>query len=194
MQCVREQSATYSGVRKIGLPVDHYGLNKFGSRNDDNYKIISSKLAEITSPLVRTIRHHYAVPLETVHTYTQRKELSDLLQVKLEINHKNASVPYAVAIHGLGGTGKSQLALKYAEDHKDQYNPIVWIDGTDNKIVRSSFESCAAKLQISVDQTESKGAALAELKAVQAVFHWLRSRTEADDKWLVIINNADDVS
>lgn len=145
------------------------------------------------SSLVRTIRHHYAVPLETVHTYTQRKELSDLLRRKLEANHKNASVPYAVAIHGLGGTGKSQLALKYAENHKDQYNPIVWIDGTDEETVRSSFESCAAELKILVDRTESKGAALAESRAIQAVLQWFRDRKEADDKWLVIIDNADDV-
>ncbi|KAK1968304.1 hypothetical protein LY78DRAFT_691421 [Colletotrichum sublineola] len=40
--CIREQSATYAGedVRNIGLSVDHYGLNKFGSRSD-SYETIS---------------------------------------------------------------------------------------------------------------------------------------------------------
>lgn len=52
-------------------------------------------------------------------TYTQRHNLSERLAEKIGISHENASVPHAVVIHGLGGTGKSQLALKFAEDHKD---------------------------------------------------------------------------
>ncbi|KAK4649973.1 hypothetical protein QC762_0105260 [Podospora pseudocomata] len=45
--CVHEQSATYEGrnVRNIGLSVDHYGLNKFASKNE-SYQSILSKLTE----------------------------------------------------------------------------------------------------------------------------------------------------
>ncbi|KAK5651622.1 hypothetical protein OQA88_11797 [Cercophora sp. LCS_1] len=45
--CVREQSAAYNGrnVRNVGLSVDHYGLNKFGSRCE-SYRAILSKLIE----------------------------------------------------------------------------------------------------------------------------------------------------
>jgi hypothetical protein len=48
---VREQSATYDGpgVRNIGLAVDHFGLNKFGSR-DHSYQVILSKLVEFITP------------------------------------------------------------------------------------------------------------------------------------------------
>jgi len=62
--------------------------------------------------------HHYAVPLETVHTYTERVELSAELEQKLQIRHERASIPHAVTLYGLGGAGKSQLALCYAEKHK----------------------------------------------------------------------------
>jgi len=68
---------------------------------------------------LRTFNRHYVVPLETPVTYTQRHNLSERLAEKIGISHENASVPHAVVIHGLGGTGKSQLALKFAEDHKD---------------------------------------------------------------------------
>lgn len=93
----------------------------------------------------------------------------------------------------MGGAGKSQLALNYAEKHKGRYNPILWIDATDEEAVRSSFRRCAAELGLSEEGTEKQGSVLTD-GVVQAVLRWLRDRTEADDEWLVIVDNADDVS
>ncbi|KJZ70348.1 hypothetical protein HIM_10277 [Hirsutella minnesotensis 3608] len=193
--CVREQSATYDGrgVSNIGLSVDHYGLNKFGSRND-NYDTILSRLVKITISSARPLKHHYVVPVETVPSYTQRDELWKELEEKLNIRHGKASVPRAVAIHGLGGAGKSQLALKYAESKRDRYNPILWIDATNKETVRSSFERCASELGLSGSGNEEQKSALADARTVLTVLRWLRDRTEADDEWLVIIDNADDFS
>ena len=136
---------------------------------------------------------HYAVPLETVHTYTERSELSAEIEQKLHIRHEKASIPHAVALHGLGGVGKSQLALDYAEKHKGQYDPILWIDATDEEAVRSSFRRCAAELGLLQEHAEKQGSVLTDA-VVQTVLRWLRDRTEADDEWLVIVDNADDVS
>lgn len=139
-------------------------------------------------------RRRYAVPVETVQTYTQRHELSKLLEEKAKAQHENASVPHAVVIRGLGGTGKSQLALKYAEGHKDQYDPVLWIDATDAEAARLSFERAAMELGIPAESSETKRSTLTNSKAVQAVLRWLFSRAETDDEWLVVIDNADDVS
>jgi hypothetical protein len=155
MQCVREQSATF-GLENVGLAVDHFGLSKFATR-DEGYRSVLSKLVEITTPLSRTIKHHYAVPVETVETYTHRYELSTPLEAKLQTRNDKASVPHAVAIHGLGSSGKSQLALSYAEARKQRFNPVLWIDATDAEAVRSSFERCATELEITVIQTETAG-------------------------------------
>jgi tetratricopeptide (TPR) repeat protein len=120
-------------------------------------------------------------------------ELSDELERKLRIRHEEASVPYAVALHGLGGAGKSQLALDYAKKYKDRYNPILWIDATDEEAVRSSFQRCAAELRLPEEHVEKQGMVLTDAR-VQAVLRWLRDRTEAEDEWLVIVDNADDIS
>ena len=136
-------------------------------------------------------KHHYAVPIETVHTYTERAELSMEIEQKLQIRHEGAIVPHAVALHGLGGSGKSQLALDYAETHKDRYNPILWIDATDEEAVRSSFRRCAAELGLPEERAEKQESVLTD-RVVQAVLRWLRDR--ADDEWLVIVDNADDFS
>ncbi|KAK4649972.1 hypothetical protein QC762_0105250 [Podospora pseudocomata] len=48
------------------------------------------------------------------------------------------------------------LALDYAEKHKHDYNPILWIDATDEETVRSSFKICAAELGLTVEGGETK--------------------------------------
>ncbi|EPE35145.1 alpha/beta-Hydrolase [Glarea lozoyensis ATCC 20868] len=188
--CVSESSATYAGprVKNFGLSVDHYGLNKFGSR-DVNYRNVLGKLNEVTLSLAAEAKCSYVVPLETVESYTQRKDLWSELEDKMRIRHDNASVPYAVAISGLGGVGKSQLALKFAETHKDHYNPILWVDATDKELVLSSFQRLATELQLQINANTKHGSVLIDDGNVQAVLRWL---SKADGKWLVIIDNADD--
>ncbi|KAL8905548.1 MAG: hypothetical protein Q9207_002574 [Kuettlingeria erythrocarpa] len=164
--CVREQSATYSKVDNIGLPVDHYGLNKFGSKNE-NYWMIFRKLLETITPIVsQKQRRLYSVPIGTVESYTERHRLSATVNEKLYVPHLKASVPHAFTIHGLGGTGKTQLALKYVKDHQDNYNPILWIERPGRRLCAVEFERCASELQLS----------------------------DTNEAWLAIIDNADDIS
>ena len=181
-------------MENIGLPVDHYGLNKFGSKNE-NYKIIFRKLLEIITPIASQKQQRlYSVPISMVESYTERHRLSIAVNEKLRVHHQKASVPHALTIYGLGGTGKTQLAIKYVEDHKDEYNPILWIDAKDEDSVRSSFERCASELQLSVDRTQTQSSSIPDSPTVQAVLRWLRNRKDTDDGWLVIIDNADDIS
>jgi hypothetical protein len=100
MQCVPEQSATYGKVESIGFDVDHSGMNKFGSRNE-NYRIILRKLREAITPIALQRQHRlYSVPITPVKSYTERQKLSAAITKKLSMHHQKASVPYALAIHG----------------------------------------------------------------------------------------------
>jgi hypothetical protein len=76
---------------------------------------------------------------------------------------------------GLGGVGKTQLALRF---------------------VRASFERCAAALRLPVDKSSPPGPrqALKDWSAIESVLRWLGARDETDEEWLVVIDNADDVS
>ncbi|OSS44355.1 hypothetical protein B5807_10962 [Epicoccum nigrum] len=193
--CVREQSATYSGVENIGLPVDHYGLNKFQSKDNDSYNSIVRKLLSLVEPIAaQKQRRLYSVPVNTVETYTERHKLSAAVANGLCVRREKASVPYALAIYGLGGTGKTQLALKYVEDHGDEYSPTLWIDAKDKESVLSSYERCASELQLEVSARQAQSISLVDSPTVQAVLRWLENRKKTDDGWLVVVDNADDLS
>ncbi|KAJ5902856.1 hypothetical protein N7495_003384 [Penicillium taxi] len=126
---------------------------------------------------------------ETSATYDGRTEE---LREKLQIRHDNASIPYAVTLHGLGGAGKSQLALKYAESHTDRYNPVLWIDAISEETVRSSFIRCVTNLGLPDEKGNNDSLLLKDDRVIQSVLQWLRDRNERDDEWLAIIDNADD--
>ncbi|KAJ4298025.1 hypothetical protein N0V90_005924 [Kalmusia sp. IMI 367209] len=128
-----KQSATY-GKENFGLSVDHYGLNKYKSREDVNYKRILGALLEILKPIALQKQHWmYSVPFTIVESFVERHSLSAAIEEKLSVHHQGTSVPHAVAIYGLGGAGKTQLARKYIEDYKYEYNPILWIDARDEE-------------------------------------------------------------
>jgi hypothetical protein len=107
-------------------------------------------------------------------SYTPRNELSAGIDEKLRVT-KNSSLPHALIIYGLGGVGKTQLALRFVEDHRDRYGPILWIDAESPETVRESFERCAAALRLPVDKSSPPGPrqALKDWPAIESVLRWL---------------------
>jgi hypothetical protein len=194
MQCVTESSATFDNAENVPVPVDHYGLNKF-QKESNNYTMVVGRLAKlITSLLFSKQKQYLSIPPSKIDTYTERPTLSSAVVEKLRVLHDKADVPRALAIHGLGGCGKTQLALKYIEDHKAEYRTVLWIDAKDETTTRSSFERCAYDLQLGVDFNQAENSKLDDHPAVRAVFQWLGRQDEIEENWLMIFDNADDVT
>ncbi|KAL5000887.1 hypothetical protein BDV10DRAFT_199813 [Aspergillus recurvatus] len=195
--CVQQQSATFPDLStkldNIGLGTDHYGLNKFESRNG-NYNLILKELQKIIKPVVSQLQHSwYSVPIRPVRSYTERPSLSEEIHTKLRQSTLNRRRPYSVAICGPGGAGKTQLALKFIEDHKSKFNPILWIDAESQETALLSFERCASELQIQ-NQPLGQWSRLRDSPTVQAVRRWLQRRDKLDDEWLVIFDNVDNLA
>ncbi|PLB47087.1 hypothetical protein P170DRAFT_388283 [Aspergillus steynii IBT 23096] len=73
----------------------------------------------------------------------REKELADIYQ-KLH----NDNLKHTVVLHALGGIGKTQLAVKYILDHKDEYSAVFWLDATDPATLKSSFENMAYRIAL----------------------------------------------
>jgi hypothetical protein len=77
-------------VENIGLGVDHYGLNKFGSRTAD-YSRIRLKLVELLA--TKPLPSWDSVPFHTVSSYTAREELSSKIREKLRVKFEDGTCP-----------------------------------------------------------------------------------------------------
>jgi hypothetical protein len=87
-----------------------------------------------------------------------------------------------VVLHGLGGVGKSQLAVEYAHAHRGEL-AVVWAARADNVSVLTAD---LAALSVAVGAADPSRADIEiQLTAVRA---WLSS----NPRWLIIIDNADD--
>jgi ATP/maltotriose-dependent transcriptional regulator MalT len=57
---------------------------------------------------------------------SREKELSKMHELLQD--HSSRS---CVVLHGLGGIGKTQLAITYARRHKEKYTAIFWLNAND---------------------------------------------------------------
>jgi len=94
----------------------------------------------------------------------------------------NETIALTQAIAGLGGIGKTQIALKYAYRYKDNYEYICWINAETDNTILSSFQSFARKMNI--PNAEAKEADV----IIETVHNWMKDHCN----WLFVYDNAED--
>lgn len=124
--------------------------------------------------------------------YGRLKEL-EYLQENLTPSAKSQRL---CVIHGIGGQGKTQLALEFAYRSQMVYSHIFWIRAQDGLNLEKSFEGAFDRLFVTQDDTK------AQVK-VQELQHWLRDSkcglefarmtlSDHEDRgWLLIFDNVD---
>ncbi|MGW1209791.1 FxSxx-COOH system tetratricopeptide repeat protein [Streptomyces sp. NPDC002499] len=95
------------------------------------------------------------------------------------------------ALHGLGGVGKSQLALEYVYRHQLDYELICWIPAARESMILAALANLAVRLRL-VPAAQSGGDAPAANTAVPAVLEALRTGVPYGN-WLLVFDNAENI-
>jgi len=115
--------------------------------------------------------------------FTGREELLRRLAASLRVG-ETVGIFQPHAVSGLGGVGKTQLALEYAYRYYQDYEVVLWTRADTQEALISGFVTFAALLQL--PQQEERD----QLKIVQAFKHWLMNNAG----WLLLLDNADDLA
>lgn len=115
----------------------------------------------------------------------RRDELGKLWQYLRPTSAQSRKV---AILHGLGGIGKTQLAIRFARDHKHDFTAIFWLSGKDRGTLLQSLSSVFPRLP---GQSQNTGAVDDKGVEQQArhVLRWLA--LEGNSYWLIVFDNID---
>ena len=115
--------------------------------------------------------------------FTGRDSLLKCIREKLcdttpkEYNHR-------LALFGMGGVGKTQIAIQYVVQFETQYEGVYWITAESSAQLLSGFVSIARDTRCT-DTTSRTQAEIAN-----GVLNWLYKTKD----WLLVVDNLDDIS
>ncbi|KAL1985939.1 hypothetical protein VTN96DRAFT_7204 [Rasamsonia emersonii] len=190
---------------QIALDADHKNICKFASALDENYKQVSRNIVHMANcatkafeeqsletngailktadPLPEAERSIFMIPYSRNPDFVGRNEI--LHQLK----DRSKSIGEAhsrVALFGLGGVGKSHIAIQFAyllRESRPEVS-VFWIHASSPDRIYEGFRKIAHECDIPGAEDEDED-------VLSLVKTWLESTSQ---RWLLIIDNADDMS
>lgn len=97
-----------------------------------------------------------------------------------------------VVLHGLGGIGKTQLAVHFAKSHQAKFSSVFFIDANSQASVLKCFDSIYKRITVEDNvtvETVSRAQPLDSEWVVRQVLKWFS--LDGNDRWLLIFDNVD---
>ncbi len=127
------------------------------------------------------ISMRWNVPYRRNPFFTGREELMQRLHTLLR-QEKAAALTQSLVLSGLGGIGKTQLAVEYAYRYSQHYTSVLWINAETAESITSSYTALAVLLDLPEQQEPD------QQKIVAAVNRWLSTHRD----WLLIVDNVEE--
>ena len=149
--------------------------------SDQRLVSIEEKLIHITTHFTNPTET-FIVPYQKNDQFTGRRAFLAELSTKLWAEDSEKS-SHRVILHGLGGVGKTQIALQYAHTHRDIYGSVFWVSGVNDATLLTGFQDIAKRSGCINDI-----GTLEPTEIAIRVLSWLN----AQNRWLLVIDNLDD--
>jgi tetratricopeptide (TPR) repeat protein/transcriptional regulator with XRE-family HTH domain len=174
----------------ITIPGPYYRqkLRDLFGKSMDELGLIPPKNEEVFASSLLTISPStsytpiWNVPYRRNPFFTGRENILSNLYAMLQ-NSQSAALTQAQAISGLGGIGKTQIAIEYAYRYLDEYQAILWVTASSREAFTADFVKLAALLDLP-EQYEQDQEFM-----VSAVKRWLSTHK----RWLLILDNVDNL-
>jgi len=180
---VRIENVTPSGIFTDIAYIDLFGLDEDTSIKKLLDGVISSGAKNILGQAgTKKPKFPGDMPLNNLpHSrnpyFTGRDE-------KLDFTHANFQsgdrVSLTQSVSGLGGVGKTAIALEYAYRYSHEYETIWWINAETSASVLIAYRDFALQKRIVTDDAKSD-------EVINAMKHWFSN----NENWLFIYDNAD---
>lgn len=164
-----------------GMPRSFY-LQKLAELFGKNLQELGF-VSEIANEEPKILPTLWNVPYRRSPFFIGREEVLKHLHNALRAS-KTSVLTQPQAISGLGGSGKTQIAMEYAYRHRDDYSVVLWVKADTYETLTSDFVTIADSLKLPEKNVQDRKI------IVNAVKQWLEMNTN----WLLIFDNADDLA
>ncbi|KAF4982121.1 hypothetical protein FZEAL_2181 [Fusarium zealandicum] len=197
---VPKHSAILPGYISIGIHSNHADMTKFDSADEAGFIALCGELKRWINKINRATRNldgaiqppeqkepttFCTVPYTSNPDFVGRSEIIELLKDQLGHSElqRQSNAHRQASLCGLGGVGKTQIALAYAYWVQETYpkTSVFWVHASSLERFRQGYSSIAKKCQLPGHDDN----------VLSMVKDWLES--ESSKKWLMIIDNADDM-
>ncbi|KAF2666145.1 hypothetical protein BT63DRAFT_51060 [Microthyrium microscopicum] len=129
-----------------------------------------------------SLNAHFMIPQTVSGSYRGRKVFLETLKREYMTPGTPGTLPQQkrFVIYGLGGSGKTQFCCKFAQDNKQDFWGVFYIDAGSEESTVASYAEIAEKAATKGDKIEG---------TEKAVKYWLSSHKQP---WLLIIDNVDE--
>jgi NB-ARC domain len=137
----------------------------------------TNKEQQITAPPPQCI---WNVPYQRNPFFTNRANVLTTIHNAFTTAKEGFTIPQALS--GLGGIGKTQIAIEYAYRYRDEYQVILWVNADSQGTLISDCTIIADALGLP-EKSEKD-----QQRIIGAVKQWLQQH----EHWLLILDNAND--
>ncbi|MCJ1452831.1 hypothetical protein MMC28_003176 [Mycoblastus sanguinarius] len=178
--------------RKYPVNANHSNMIKFKSPDDPTYTTVLKILREYKRDAQSVVSHrHLQLPLMPISKFTVpfRRDVhfvgrQDILE-RLRVILQSPGYHNRAALVGLGGIGKSQIAIEYAWrlKHRSPHTSVFWVHASSVARFNHSYHEIADSLNIPDHD-------LPNVDILPLVFTYLSE--QANGQWLMILDNTED--
>jgi tetratricopeptide (TPR) repeat protein len=180
-----------SGIHSLKVSQDGFEKGTFNkldtmgcavSSIEVNVQELLFRTVQQTAPTVTVERGHLVIPFVRNGNFVGREGILENVEHQLELPKSN----HRVALWGLGGVGKSQIALEVAYRTQAASPGIscFWVSAVSRITFTQSYRQIASSLAIPGANNPSKD-------VLQLVKSWLQR--EQTGPWLITVDNVDDL-
>ncbi|KAK4242331.1 hypothetical protein C8A03DRAFT_40299 [Achaetomium macrosporum] len=136
-----QDGATWKHSRHLLPPHSHYDLAAVTALEELRESVTSAALALKSA----STNHHFDIPQSVSSIFTDRESLLQELR-QLFIPRPGIirdEMQRRFIIYGMGGSGKTQFCCKFAQDNRDSFWGVFWIDASTRERAKQTLGSIA---------------------------------------------------